>query len=90
MNSGIIGSGMLGSAAMLANPSWQVITLVIAGMGAVGWFIKHQQSEIKRLTKRLDEAKDRSDGREAQIEGLRKEIFNLRKEIADERSRADH
>ncbi len=81
---------MLGSAAVMTNPSWQVIALVITGVGAVGWFIKHQQSEIKRLTERLDEAKERSDRREAQIDGLRKEIFTLRKEIADERSKRDH
>ncbi len=85
MNAGILGSGMLGSAAVMTNPSWQVIALVISGVGAVGWFIKHQQAEIKRLTERLDEAKERSEKREVQIDELRQEIYQLRKEVADER-----
>ncbi len=78
MNSGVIGMSLLGSGALVADPSLTTGGLVVAGLGFVIWFIKHQNSEIRRLTERLDEAKLRSDKRELQIAELKEELEALK------------
>ncbi len=87
MLSWFTGSTLLGSAAITADPTVTTGGLVIAGLSFVGYFIRHQQGEIKRLTERLDEAKKQSEKREEearlQSEKREAEIRDLRHQLAD-------
>ncbi len=76
---GSIGGGLLGSAAIASDATLTTGGIVVTGAAFVGIFIRHLLAEIKRLTERLDEAKERSDKREAQIEELRRELREIKK-----------
>ncbi len=79
LTSGILGAFLLGTSAIASDATIVTGGVVATGLGFVGIFIRHLLAEIKRLTERLDEAKERSDKREAQIEELRRELREIKK-----------
>ncbi len=76
---GALGLGILGSTAIASDTTLATGGVVVTGLGFIAVFIRHLLAEIKRLTERLDEAKERSDKREAQIEELRRQLLEIKK-----------